>query len=300
MLVDRQDYSQNSLEFCDNIVPLPPLKGQLLKWVGNKQRHAPYIVPFFPKNFGTYFEPFLGAGGVLGTLAPERGIASDIFKPLVEIWEQLSANPEALVAWYRDRWNLIEQMGKEAAYEYVKASYNDKANGADLLFLSRVCYGGVVRFRKRDGFMSTPCGPHKPMHPDDFARRARIWHKRTRGTTFRNCDFAETMAEAKAGDLVYLDPPYVHSQAILYGAQGFSVQRMFEAIAECKERGVYVALSIDGTKKSGKVDCEITFPTGLFEKETLVELGSSQLKRFQLADQTAEDHHVSDRLLLTY
>ena len=300
MLVDRENYSQNSIDFFTNLEPLPPLKGQLLKWVGNKQRHAPYIVPFFPKRFGTYFEPFLGAGGVLGTLAPECAVASDIFKPLVEIWEQLAANPEALVAWYRDRWNLIEQIGKKEAYEHVKASYNDKANGADLLFLSRVCYGGVVRFRKRDGFMSTPCGPHKPMHPDDFARRAHIWHKRTRGTTFRNCDFAETMSEAKAGDLVYLDPPYVHSQAILYGAQDFSVQRLFEAIAACKERGVYVALSIDGTKKSGKVDCEIPFPTGLFEKEALVQLGSSQLKRFQLADQTAEDHHVSDRLLLTY
>lgn len=300
MSLVTSEYTQGSLEFSDSFEALPPLKGQLLKWVGNKQRHAPYITPFFPKKFGTYFEPFLGAGGVLGTLGPERAIGSDVFLPLVQIWQQLSANPEGLVAWYTERWNLIEQMGKEAAYEHVKASYNAGANGADLVFLSRVCYGGVVRFRKRDGFMSTPCGPHKPMHPDDFARRVGIWHKRTRGTKFRHCDFAESMAEARAGDLVYLDPPYVHSQTILYGAQDFSVQRLFEAIADCKKRGVYVALSIDGTKKSGKVDCDIAFPDGLFEEEVLVELGSSQLKRFQLADQTAEDHHVSDRLLLTY
>jgi len=55
-----------------------------------------------------------------------------------------------------DRHALVAKLGKVAAYEQVKASYNRSPNGADLLFLSRVCYGGVVRFRKADGFMSTP------------------------------------------------------------------------------------------------------------------------------------------------
>lgn len=300
MYQETSNYTQSSLEFSSGFEELPLLKGQLLKWVGNKQRHAPFIVPHFPKRFKTYFEPFLGAGGVLATLAPEKAVGSDVFKPLVEIWQKLASDPGGLVEWYRARWELIESMGKKEAYEFVKANYNRQANGADLVFLSRVCYGGVVRFRKADGFMSTPCGPHKPMHPEDFAYRVAIWHRRTAGTTFRHADFAESMAEAQAGDLVYLDPPYVHSQAILYGAQDFSVQRMFDAIADCKNRGVHVALSIDGTKKSGKQECPIEFPDGLFEQEIMVKLGTSQLKRFQLADQTAEDHHVSDRLLLTY
>lgn len=300
MSLEASQYTQSSLSFTDSFEPVPPLKGQLLKWIGNKQRHAPYIVPLFPERFGTYFEPFLGAGGVLATLAPERAVAGDVFKPLVEIWQELSSNPVGLVEWYRERWNLIEVMGKKEAYDKVLASYNAKPNGQDFVFLTRVCYGGVVRFRKKDGYMSTPCGPHKPMHPDDFASRVNVWHRRTRGTVFKHQDFAETMAEAKAGDLCYLDPPYAHSQTILYGAQDFSLKRMFDAIEDCKARGVYVALSIDGTKKSGDVECDIPYPAGLFEREVFVELGSSQLKRFQLADQTAEDHHVSDRLLLTY
>jgi hypothetical protein len=63
-----------------------PFKPQLLKWVGNKQRHAHEIIAHFPNRFGTYFEPFLGSGGVLGTLGPEKAVASDVFKPLMEIW----------------------------------------------------------------------------------------------------------------------------------------------------------------------------------------------------------------------
>lgn len=279
---------------------LPQLKGQLLKWIGNKQKFAPEICSFFPTDFGTYFEPFLGSGGVLATLAPKRAVCGDVFGPLVEIWQKLHDDTEGLVQWYAERHSLIEAMGKELAYEKVKADYNAGANGADLLFLSRVCYGGVVRFRKRDGFMSTPCGPHKPMDPVKFAERARIWAARTHGARFMHADFSETVASAKPGDLVYCDPPYVDSQTILYGAQDFSLERLFSVIQDLKARGVRVALSIDGTKKSGKHEVAMPTPEGLFEREVLVHLGSSMLKRYQLKDQSADEHHVADRLLLTY
>lgn len=279
---------------------MPELKGQLLKWIGNKQKFSAEIISFFPASYGTYYEPFIGSGAVLAALAPARAVGGDAFKPLVEIWQQLHADVEQVVRWYEERYSLIELLGKEGAYERVKASYNAGPNGADLLFLSRVCYGGVVRFRKKDGHMSTPCGPHKPMPPGNFAERARIWAARTRGATFRHGDFAETMAMAQAGDLVYLDPPYIDSQAILYGAQGFSYHRLLEAIADCKKRGVYVALSIDGTKKSGSHTVVLPEIDGLFEREVQVHLGSSMLKRYQLKGQTGDEHHVSDRLLLTY
>jgi DNA adenine methylase len=278
---------------------MPALKGQLLKWIGNKQKFAPQIATYFPQDYGTYFEPFLGSGAVLATLAPKRAVAADLFPPLIEIWRQLHDDTDGIVRWYGERHGLIAAMGKEAAYEHVKASYNAAPNGADLLFLSRVCYGGVVRFRK-DGYMSTPCGPHRPMPPENFEERARIWAARTRGATFIKSDFEETLERAQPGDLAYLDPPYSDSQSILYGAQAFSLDRLFTAIENCKRRGVRVALSIDGTKRSGKHLVELPIPSSLFEREVFVHLGSSMLKRFQLADQTAEKHHVTDRLLLTY
>lgn len=280
---------------------VPALKGQLLKWIGNKQKFAIEICHQFPRNFGTYFEPFIGSGAVLATLAPKRAVAGDAFKPLVEIWKKLHDDTEGLIEWYAERHALIESLGsKQDAYAFVLNRYNTVGpNGADLLFLSRVCYGGVVRFRK-DGHMSTPCGPHRPMPVENFAERARIWAARTRGTSFQHSDFEETVKTAKAGDLVYCDPPYVDSQTILYGAQAFSVNRLFKLAVELKARGVLVAISLDGTKKSGSKTVDLPIPEGLFNREIMVHLGSSMLKRYQLKDQTAEEHHVADRLLLTY
>lgn len=108
------------------------------------------------------------------------------------------------------------------------------------------------------------------------------------------------MGLAKKGDLVYCDPPYSHTQSILYGAQAFSLERLFEVIERCKSQGVYVALSLDGTKRSGDLICDLPIPEGLFEREVFVNCGRSMLKRFQMKGQTLEDEVVADRLLLTY
>lgn len=277
-----------------------PLRMGLLKWIGNKQRFAHTIASFFPARFNTYREPFVGSGAVLATLAPNRAVGSDSFKPLVEIWDVLSANPELLKLWYAERWLLFKDGEKVAQYERVKAAYNARPNGADLLFLCRSCYGGVVRFRQADGYMSTPCGIHDPIHPKRFAARVDEWKRRTAGTRFVHLEYEAAMESAKPGDLIYCDPPYSNSQAILYGAQSFDLNNLFRVIERCKSRGVFVALSIDGTKKSGKVNVQLPIPDKLFEEEVFIDCGRSMLRRFQKDGQTLEDEHVTDRLLLTY
>ncbi|OGP56499.1 MAG: DNA methyltransferase [Deltaproteobacteria bacterium RBG_13_61_14] len=280
--------------------PPAPFRFQLLKWIGNKQRFAHEIISYFPDSYGTYFEPFLGSGAVLGSLAPTSAIASDILKPLAEIWITLQNDPLALKQWYADRWRQFMSGNRQEVYERIKASYNRSANAADLIFLARACYGGVVRFRQADGYMSTPIGVHQPITPDSFNHRVDLWRERTSETTFLHSDFEPVMEQAQAGDVVYCDPPYVHSQAILYGAQTFSLERLFAAIARCKKRGVYVLLSIDGIKKSGQQQCRLPIPPGLFERQALVNCGRSMLRRFQMEGESLPQEVVHDRLLLTW
>lgn len=275
-------------------------RSQLLKWIGNKQRFAHEIVSYFPRGFGRYIEPFLGSGAVLATLAPESAIGADAFEPLVQIWQTLKSNPKKLKRWYAERWSQMETESREDVYARIKAAYNANPNGADLLFLCRSCYGGVVRFRKNDGFMSTPCGVHTPISPASFSKRVDEWQKRCRNAEFVHADYAEVMLAAKPGDLIYCDPPYADSQTIIYGAQSFDLAKLFQIIGECKSRGVSVVLSIDGSKRSGGRVCPVPIPSGLFETEVSVNCGRSMLRRFQMGGQTLENEVVADRLLLTY
>ena len=277
-----------------------PPKGQLLKWVGNKQKFAAQISRCFPTDYGVFFEPFLGSGAIMATVAPRHGVGSDIFPPLMEIWKKLKVDPAGLVEWYAERRNRLQTESYVEVYESVRSSFNKRHNGADFLYLTRACYGGIVRFRKSDGHMSTPCGAHTPIPVDTFQKRVDESRVRLRNVTFRNVDYRDAFTLAKSGDLIYCDPPYSHSQSILYGAQEFQLEELLEAIENAKARGVNIALSIDGDKKSGNYVCDLPIPSGLFEEDISIAVGQSMLRRFQMQGQSLETEHVSDRLLLTY
>ncbi len=252
---------------------------QLLKWIGNKQRFAPQIVALIPSDYKRYIEPFLGSGAVLGLLAPKYGLASDTLEPLIHLWELVKRTPAILVNSYAERLEKYEQ-DRQKTYRSVRDDYNKYPNPFDLLFISRSCYGGVVRFTQ-GGTISTPIGAHKPIPVKAFEQRAYEWHRRVQNTRFFCSDFADTMKLAGDGDVVYCDPPYVFSQAILYGAQDFRIERLYSSIEGCVKAGAKVILSIDGIKKSGKHELNINAPAGLFERELLVNTGRSMLRRFQ-------------------
>ena len=283
----------------DSLMPIekkpPP---QLLKWIGNKQRFASTIVNVFPKQYKTFFEPFVGSGAVLGAVAPEKGIAGDVIKPLIDLWHLLQKEPDALYLHYEKNWKRYIEQPRET-YSEILASYNESPNAEDFLFISRTCYGGVIRFTKA-GKMSTPMGPHTPISPHSFKERMILWRNRVKNTKFIHASFQETMSQAGEEDIVYCDPPYVDSQAILYGAQAFEIKKLWEAIAVCKKRGAKVVLSIDGHKKSGSKIVELNLPVGLFERQLLINNGSSMLKRFQRKDEVMTGEDVHDRLLLTW
>lgn len=278
---------------------IPP-KSQLLKWVGNKQRFAGEIAKFFPVKFNTFYEPFIGSGAVIATVSPRNGVGSDAFKPLMDIWKKLQSNPDELIEWYAVRRNRLEKEDKKTVYEDIKASFNANHNGADFLYLTRSCYGGIIRFRKSDGYMSTPCGVHTPISVETFSKRVKEWNLRLRNVNFLNIDYKDAFDMATEGDLIYCDPPYSHSQSILYGAQDFKLSELFEKIEEAKNKGVKVALSIDGKKKSGNYLCDLPIPENVFEEEIFVSVGRSMLRRFQMEGQSLESELVSDRLLLNY
>ncbi|MDE0118836.1 MAG: Dam family site-specific DNA-(adenine-N6)-methyltransferase [Bdellovibrionales bacterium] len=277
-----------------------PFKTQLLKWIGNKQRFAHEIINYFPVRFNRYFEPFVGSGAVIGTLSPLNGYASDVIKPLIDIWNETVKNPKKVKTWYRNRYVFSNEVGKKEAYYEIRKRYNENPTPGDFLYLSRACYGGVIRFRKEDGYMSTPSGVHSPITPESFDYRVDIWSERLKKCKFFCEDFEYLFYMARKGDVIYCDPPYITSQQIVYGAQLFSIDRLIKSIEVAKSKGVYVLLSIDGSKKSGQMLCDIDFPDKLFQREVMVNCGRSMLRRFQREGDTLEDEVVSDRLLLTY
>ena len=273
-------------------------KGQLLKWIGNKYRHAEIIANLFPEEYNRYIEPFVGTGAVLATLAPHRGIAGDILKPLINFWNLVKTNSYKLYEYYK---KVISQynLNPKETYDLIRKRYNTNPNPYDLLIISRTCYGGVIRFTK-EGKISTPVGPHKPISPETFKKRLLEWSKRIQNTIFLCQSFEKTMELVEEGDIVYCDPPYIDSQSILYGSQSFNFNELIDVIYECKKKGAKIILSIDGKKKSGKRTIELKIPKGIFERIYYLDCGCSMLKRFQCKGEIMLGEEVADRLMLTW
>lgn len=281
----------------------------LLKWIGNKQRFAKEIVSYMPEYFNDYYEPFLGSGAILAELIsqsenqlfPEFNYAygSDVLPFLIDIFNLTKNSPNKLIEYY------TQEIAKyynspETQYEIIKERFNNNPNALDFCLLSRTCYSGIIRFRKIDGHMSTPRGPHTPISPTSFKDRVYQWSNLLHKADFRVEDFTIAMSRAKKNDVVYCDPPYTHSQSIIYGAQNFNIDLLWKQIAECKAKGVYVMLSINGMRESEKKNISANIPTDLFEREILINCGTSMIDRLQNSGKHMENEIVHDKLLLTW
>ncbi|HBI1549249.1 TPA: DNA adenine methylase [Enterococcus faecalis] len=289
---------------------------QLLKWVGNKQRFTNEIISYMPEKVNTYIEPFLGSGAVLGNLVNQnysklvpsvsvnKFLGSDYLEPLIEIFNYTKSDPDRLIkqySYWRDQIN-DERTNKKDVYEEALSKFNSKKSGLDFAYVSRASFSGIVRFRKSDGYMSTPVGPHTPISSENFAKRVMQWHDALSNSdvTFKVADYKEALRQANDGDLVYLDPPYGNSQKILYGAQGFVFEELIEEIQAAKERGVKCMLSYNGHTKSKQVDTRPDLPEGVFERIAEINVGISMVNRLQNGGKKMINESVSDLLLLTW
>ena len=281
----------------------------LLKWIGNKQRFAKKIVAYMPEKFNDYYEPFLGSGAVMSELLFQdqsalfprfsKAYGSDVLPFLIDIFLLTKEKPEKLASYYRKEISEYYR-SPYAKYDEIRNRFNSEHNPYDFLLLSRTCYSGVIRFRKADGHMSTPRGPHKPIPPDTFEKRIVQWNKLLQKAHFSCEDYMEAMNRPRRGDLVYCDPPYTHSQGIIYGAQNFDVNGLWEKIHSCKKRGVRVLLSLNGLRDSRKKDISIAPPDGLFERRIFINCGTSMIDRLQNSGRKMEGKKGDDQLFLTW
>ena len=288
---------------CENLVPA------ILKWIGNKQRFAGTIVSYMPQQFNNYYEPFMGSGAVMAELLYKdstqlfphfhKAYGSDILPFLIDIFELVKDCPEQLTDYYKKE--IIEYyIDPETKYYEIRDRFNREHNPYDFLLLSRTCYSGVIRFRKRDGYMSTPKGVHTPIKAETFEKRVLQWHELFCKAYFCCESYTSAMDKAQNGDVVYCDPPYTHSQGIIYGAQDFDINTLWKKVKECKERGVKVILSINGMRESSRKDISIEPPDGVFERNILINCGTSMIDRLQNSGKEMKGKRVDDQLLLTW
>ena len=263
----------------------------VIKWTGSKRLQSAKIKSFFPESYGTYYEPFLGGGSILYAITPEKSICGDICKPLIDLWTEIRDNPDALAKGYRARWTRLQEEGYTAYYE-IRNDFNRDRSPYDLLFLSRTCVNGLIRFNDKGKFNNSLHYSRKGINPDTLEKVITDWSYHIQNTEFIADDYTVTTLSAKTGDIVYLDPPYFHTKGRYFGTIDFN--RFLEYLEDLNRRGIKYLLSFDG--KRGEKDYTVDLPKELFKRHEFISSGNSTFKK--VIDKETEK--VFESLYLNY
>jgi DNA adenine methylase len=222
-----------------------------VKWAGGKSSLLPQILPRIPERFGTYYEPFVGGGAVFFAVRPLRAVLADINAELIDAYLEVRDDPAGLMRTL-DRYRYDrETYYRVRALQPATLSRQERA--ARFLYLNRTCYNGLYRVNRRGEF-NVPMGRYP--HPRRLYDPAVIWAASAAlaHAEIRCASFEETLLSARAGDFVYLDPPYwpldVTSSFTRYSQLGFTAsdQQWLKAqVDRLTERGCRVLLSNSDT-----------------------------------------------------
>lgn len=235
-----------------------------LKWAGGKSRIANQIASFFPDDFNHYYEPFLGSGAVYFMISPQKGLLNDLNKYLIGTYEIIRDRPHELLKALdkiHAAYHSLGSLEEKATYYYeARAYYNtidtvstDKATL--FIFLNKAGFNGMYRENSK-GEYNIPFGKHEKCLISDKANILEV-SKNIQDIKFTSGDYKSALGNARKGDLVYLDPPYVPvsktSNFTQYQKEGFNYdeqEKLRDLALELHARGCYVVISNSSCKES--------------------------------------------------
>jgi DNA adenine methylase len=247
-----------------------------LKWAGGKRQLLPHLRRYYPPRFGTYIEPFVGSAAVFFDLHNQRRLdahdvlLADSSVDLVDCYvavrdhvEDLIEALEALEAGHRargeqhyyevrdERYNPLRRQRGQALYQAPCPGVTPLASM--LIYLNRTGYNGLFRVNASGDF-NVPMGRYDRPRICDAANLRAASEALRAGVRIILAAFADSLASAREGDFVYLDPPYSPvsrtASFTAYTAAGFDAgaqEALRQTVVDLASRGVHVLLSNSAT-----------------------------------------------------
>ena len=229
-----------------------------IKWVGGKTQLLPEIEKHMPKNYGTYFEPFLGGGAVLFNLMPNRAVVNDLNSELINAYQMVMQKPDELIKQLTDLFNRDSKENYLAVRAVDRTgeilNYSAVQRAARFIYLNKAGYNGLWRVNQK-GQNNVPYGQHKKLTVPINQIKADSNFLANSDIVFKTGDYQNCTAQIVPGDFVYFDPPYVPvtptASFTSYTKKGFGLvqqKQLVELARNLASQGVYVMLSNSDTK----------------------------------------------------
>lgn len=217
-----------------------------LKWAGGKTQLLPELLQSIEKYDGDYHEPFVGGGALFFEHKPRRAHLSDLNKELINCFLAVRDVVDEVIAKLKEHVYEKDYYYGMRALDPLKLEPAERA--ARTIYLNRSGFNGLYRVNSK-GIFNVPFGRHKNPNLCDEAN-LRGCSEILKDVEIVRASFDAVLDNAKKGDFVYFDPPYIPiSQTAYftsYEKNGFGMD-MQEALADVFDalatKGVHVMLS---------------------------------------------------------
>lgn len=231
----------------------------LIKWAGGKTQLLDYIHEMMPKEYNHYFEPFIGGAALLLDLQPEAATINDINPELVNMYRQMQVSYGAVLQELEelDESHEAAEDAKEFYYS-IRDLFNQKLGSktpeqaARLIYLNKHCFNGLYRVNGK-GLFNVPFNNKKSGNSFDRENLLRVGAYLSYVTILMG-DFEDAVADAKEGDFVFFDSPYVPLNPTSftdYTKEGFDYEdhvRLAELFKKLSAKGVKCMLTNHNTE----------------------------------------------------
>jgi DNA adenine methylase len=180
-----------------------------VKWVGGKTKLLAELVARMPERYGRYYEPFAGGAALFFRVAPARAVLNDDNADLIATYRALATDAGAVIkrlAYHRDRHDKDHYYGIREKWNHGADKWPLVERAAAFVYLNKTCFNGLWRVN-RSGQFNVPMGRYTDPPicvPDTLEAAGKV----LRHAELRCGDFRAAVADAKAGDFLYFDPPY--------------------------------------------------------------------------------------------
>jgi len=231
-----------------------PKAKPFVKWVGGKRQLLKQFQDLYPKDFNPivnrYFEPFVGGGAVFFDLHPYKATLSDINEELILTYQIIKEAPGKLIK------ELKKYKYEKEFYLEIRAQEPKKLSkvkrASRFLFLNRTGFNGLYRVNSKGGF-NVPFGRYtNPIICDE--ENIRNVSELLQNVEIKNRSYKEVLKDAKKGDFIYFDPPYIPlnptSSFTSYTQDGFGKKEQEElrdVFVKLHKKGCFVMLSNSDT-----------------------------------------------------
>lgn len=245
-----------------------------IKWAGGKSQLLNEIRTKYPQKIERYCEPFVGGGAVLldilANFSPNEVIINDINVSLINTYQQVQTNVEALISqleemqaefWTADTETrkIIYTQNREQFNSLINNNNNSLDKAALFIFLNKTCFNGLYRVNRKGQF-NVPIGSYKNP-PICDAENLRYISDLLQNVQIQCGEYNDCAGFIDSKTFVYIDPPYrpltETASFTSYNENEFGDKQQIELghfIDEITEKGAKVVASNSDPKNADDTD----------------------------------------------